>query len=135
MEQTLADKLDADSGFVSEEAPWHGEQEKMAGQYDESSFPEQSVEATGLAKPVKGGHMVVADDGWILKITPKHECPLPTIANQIFVGSIWRCGGCGQHWQVFERRSEANRGEKAFKRVSEEVVAKRLSKGTASDEG
>jgi hypothetical protein len=69
------------------------------------------------------------DAGWILKITPEHHCILPTIDDRTFVGSIWRCGHCGQDYLVYQKRGK-QAGTKAFKKITSEKAASLLaSKG------
>lgn len=40
--------------------------------------------------------------GWLLRAAPKHACILPKIDARTFVGSVWQCGECGQHWLLKE---------------------------------
>lgn len=44
--------------------------------------------------------MTAPTAGWLHKATPEHRCILPRIDNQTFVGSVWRCGDCGQDYEV-----------------------------------
>lgn len=44
--------------------------------------------------------MTAPTAGWVHKATPEHRCILPRIDNQTFVGSVWRCGDCGQDYEV-----------------------------------
>ena len=60
--------------------------------------------------------------GWVLKAVPKHACILPRIDNQTFVGSVWQCGECGQHYRVADAA-----GEKKFRKMSAVVAEKKLS--------
>lgn len=70
---------------------------------------------------------ITVSGGWILRITPEHRCIKPEIDNHTFVGSIWQCGECGQHWLVYQRRGK-NAGQKALKRISQEKVQVLTSK-------
>lgn len=105
-------------------APWQESTDRVAAAYDHADGPEHAVESP-QAPAVQGG--------WVLKVTPKHSCIRPAIDNRTFVGSIWRCGECGQHWMVYERRGQ-HVGTKAFKRITEEAAAKQLGKHP-SDQG
>lgn len=70
------------------------------------------------------------DAGWVVKIEPVHECIKPEIDNRTFVGSVWRCGGCGQNWMVFERRGRYQ-GTKAFKKITPEKAQAQVEKHQA----
>lgn len=81
-------------------------QEMERTEADEAQFEEITNEIT-------------PSGGWLLRITPTHHCIKPDIDNQTFVGSVWNCGECGQHWLVYQRRGK-NAGQKALKRISAE---------------
>jgi hypothetical protein len=68
--------------------------------------------------------------GWVLKLTPKHNCIKPPIDNQTFVGSIWRCGQCGQNWLVYEQRGK-NQGTKNLRRINQDNAASKIKAAKA----
>lgn len=84
---------------------------------------EQAEGEEGITGPV----------GWVLKVTPRHNCILPSIDTRTFVGSVWRCGECGQYYLVYEKRGE-NAGQKALRRIADDKATDRLAKAAAKAE-
>lgn len=98
---------------------------------DQPGEPTIAAEDEPTIKPEEPRQQTVQnpDAGWILKITPEHHCILPTIDDRTFVGSIWRCGHCGQDYLVYQKRGK-QAGTKAFKKITSEKAASLLaSKG------
>lgn len=40
--------------------------------------------------------------GWILRIVPPHQCPLPGAGDtrNYWWGSIWQCDTCQKRWEL-----------------------------------
>jgi hypothetical protein len=88
--------------------------------------PTVAAEDEPTIKPEEPQTMQDPSAGWILKITPEHHCILPTIDDRTFVGSIWRCGDCGQDYLVYQKRGK-QAGTKAFKKITSEKAASLLA--------
>lgn len=61
-----------------------------------------------------------------LHVPKQHQCRTPTIFRR--VGTIWRCGTCGQHWRYGYSAWSFIMGTHFWIKISEEKAHKLMEK-------
>lgn len=67
--------------------------------------------------------IVTEEGGWIYQPRHKHVCTPPRDLRGIFARAVWRCGECGQDWEVY-----VHGAEKKLRKIRREKVEERVAK-------